>query len=175
MKTVIDKEKAEIAIMRTSTGFAKARFIIDYLKEKNLPLWWDLLYEALKSGNPCDLYAQRWAQNNFMDWNDVKVKNELRLKFEVLQDPYHRYQFPQKWVRQEADGSFDIDKEAIRRDVEKQHTYTISDKQEKAIRSIVDAMNELDLNTHTFDYFFLYDEKGKIEPHWERIGEAIAP
>ena len=67
MKTLFDKENAQIDALRSATGYAKVKASIKWLKEENLPIWWDLLYQALQSGNLQDMYCERWAEKNYMN------------------------------------------------------------------------------------------------------------
>lgn len=170
MKNLFDKENAQIAALRATTGFAKVKACIKFLKEENLPIWWDLLYQALQSGNLQDLYAQRWAEQNYMKWSDVKVKNELRSKFNGLSNAYNRYQFPTKWVKVAEDGSFDINLDAINEHCQQVHTYIITDEQEKAVKKIVEGMKELDILPRVIEGFFKVID-GKIEADWRAIGK----
>lgn len=170
MKNLLDQENAQIDALRAATGFAKVRACINWLKDENLPIWWDLLYQALESGNLQDLYAQRWAQQNYMKWDSVAVRNELRDKFRGLSNAHNRYQFPTKWVKVAEDGSFDINIDAINENFKEVHTYTITDEQEKAVKKIIDGMQELNILPRVIDGFFKVID-GKIEPDWRAIGK----
>lgn len=170
MKTLFDKENAQIDALRSATGYAKVKSCIKWLKEENLPIWWDLLYQALQSGNLQDMYCERWAEKNYLKWDDVKVKNELRSKFNGLSNAFNKYQFPTKWVKVAEDQSFDIDLEAINEHFKEVHTYTIKDEQEKAVKKIVEGMKELDILPRVIEGFFKVID-GNIEPDWRAIGK----
>lgn len=158
----LDEQAAGIEAGKEATKFAKARSCIKWLKEENLPLYWDILYNGLKDGDVLDMYAMRWANENHLNWGNVEVRNELRAKFGYLSDPYHRYTFPQQWVTRFADGSFDVNKEAINEYYRKKHTYTLTSEQVDAIEAVRKGMDTLGIHPRMFTNYFAKDtETGK--------------
>lgn len=166
-------EAAEIEAMEYATRFAHARSCVKWLKEENLPLYWDILWDCLASGNLLDAYRIRYAKENFLNINDVQVKNDLMAKFHGLHDPSDRYKFPQKFVKRNKDGSFnDIDRDKIQAYFREQHTYTISAESWALIQQIQEAMEKLNISPKDLTGCF-YKEGDKVEILVKQISELI--
>lgn len=168
----INEEAAEIEAMEFATRFAKARAVIKWLRESNLPIYWDVLWDCLKSGNLLDAYRIRYAKENYLNINDVKVRNELLNKFHGLHDPSDYYKFPQKFVIRNEDGSFaDIDRDKIEEAFRQKHTYIIPAKSWALIQQIQEAIEKLDINPKALTDCFFKEENGKVEILMSRIGQ----
>lgn len=167
----VDEQAAEIEAMEFATRFAKARATIKWLKESNLPIYWDVLWDCLHTGDLMDAYRTKFAKENYLDISKVQVKNLLLDKFEGLADTSDRYKFPQKFVIRHEDGSFgDIDRDKIEEAFRQKHTYTIPAQSWALIQQIQEAMQKLDINPKALtDCFF--KENGKVEILISRIGQ----
>lgn len=168
-----NEEAAEIEAMEFATRFAHARACIKWLKEENLPLYWDILWDCLASGNLLDAYRIRYAKENFLNINDLKVKNELMSKFHGLHDPSDKYKFPQKFIKRNKDGSFDdIDRAKIEDAFRKRHTYIIPAHQWQLIENIREALEKLDADPIAISRCF-YKEGDKVEILIKQISQII--
>ena len=169
----IDEETASIEAMEFATRFAHARACIKWLKEENLPLYWDILWDCLGSGNLLEAYRARYAKENYLNINDLQVKNDLMAKFHGLNDPSDKYKFPQKFVKRNKDGSFeDIDREKIEAYFREQHTYTIPAKSWALIQQIQEAMEKLDADPTAISRCF-FKEGDKVEILFKQISQLI--
>ena len=168
-----NEETAEIEAMEYATRFAHARACIKWLKEENLPLYWDVLWDCLTTGNLLDAYRIRYAKENYLNINDLKVKNELMRKFHGLNDPSDRYKFPQKFVKRNKDGSFeDIDREKIEAYFKDRYTYVIPAHQWQLIENIRVALEKLDAEPTAVSRCF-FKEGDKVEILVNQISELI--
>lgn len=168
-----NEETASIEAMEFATRFAHARACIKWLKEENLPLYWDILWDCLKSGNLLDAYRIRYAKENFLNINDAQVKNDLMSKFHGLHDPSDKYKFPQKFVKRNKDGSIDdIDRDKIQAYFREQHTYIIPAKTWQLVENIREALEKLDADPIVVSRCF-YKEDGKVEILINQISELI--
>jgi hypothetical protein len=166
--SITDNKAAEILLLRTRTGFARANWMISELKKQNLPLWWDILWQGLTKGGDYMIkaYMERWAAKNFVNLDDMNQRNELRSKLSVLEDPMHKYQFPQRFLQRADDGSFSIDEEAIKQYCVEQCTYILTAEQKQAIDNIVSGLQTLRLNPEIVRrYFAMIDGKITIIGH----------
>lgn len=171
-KVYYDEQNAQIDALRKKAEFARARATIKTLQETGAPMYWDLLYEGLSTGNLCDEYAKRFAKETFDDWSDQNTRNNLRKKFDVLGDPFHKYRFPQKFVTVAEDGSFDLNEEAVDDYFKEKHTYHFTDEQVKAIENLCKALDELDISPHIVKAYF-YVEEGKTAPNLKELGKLF--
>lgn len=164
-KTIFNEQEAEIMFMREQVKFARARAVIKELKESNAPLYWDILWDGLRTGGDVIInrYMERFAQEHFLNINDFDTKGLLLKKFECLADPTYRYLFPQKFCYREDDGSFDVDIEKLRDYCRQQCTYTITEEQDQAIKDLLRSMKILGLVPFTVRSYF-WSDKGEIKP-----------
>ena len=169
----VDAETATLEAMKFATRFAQARSCIKWLKDENLPLYWDVLWDCLKSGNLLEAYRIRYAKEHYLNINDVKVRNELMSKFHGLCNPSDKYKFPQKFIKRNKDGSFeDIDREKIEEAFRERHTYVIPAHQWQLVENIKEALEQLDADPIVLSQCF-YKEGDKIEIIFKQIGELL--
>lgn len=171
---VIDGESARLEAMKYRTKFAKVRWSIDQLKEHNAKIYWDILWDCLKTGNLQENYAKRFAEENFIDWSEVEERNKARKKFVYLADITEQYPFGQNFLIRSEDGSFDLDHERIDQHFIDLHTYTFTDAQLKAVEAIVNAMNELEITPYHVTKVFVYPDvrnPNKVAPNMIALGK----
>ena len=169
----INEETASIEAMEFATRFAHARSCIKWLKDENLPLYWDVLWDCLATGNLLDAYRIRYAKENYLNINEVKVRNELLNKFHGLHDPSDKYKFPQKFIKRNKDRSFeDIDRDKIEEAFREKHTYVIPSHQWQLVENIREALEKLDADPIAISRCF-YKEGGKVEILFKQIGELL--
>ena len=129
---------------------------------------WDDLYEALDTGDLCTAMAKYWAEKNFLDWEDVEVKNQLRERFSFLPrwTPY-----PKAFIKREKDGSFNVSKDAIIETYRGLYERIIdADIVEKA-EKVCSLLNELKFNSAQLNHFFIQDSTGGYSPNWGTIAK----
>ena len=168
-KVYFNEQSASIEASRFKTGFAKARAVIQELKKRNRPIYWDVLWDCLKDGRLQDTYCEKYAKENYRDWSEVEVRNELRSLFRFMGDFNNSYPFPQKFVTRFEDGSFDINHEAIDEHFREIHTYKFTDKQTKAIQDIINGLEELGISTMAMNRHF-YRKDGEVRPILGSLG-----
>ena len=169
----INVEAAEIEAMEFATRFAHAISCIKWLKEENLPLYWEILWDCLASGNLLEAYRIRYAKDNYLNINDLQVKNDLMAKFHGLHDPADRYKFPQKFVKRNKDGSIeDIDRQKIEDYFKDRYTYVIPAKTWQLVENIREALEKLDADPIVVSRCF-FKEGDKIEILLNQISELI--
>lgn len=171
---IIDEQTAEIESMKYKTGFSRARWSIEQLKEHNAKIYWDILWDCLKTGDLRENYAKRFAEENYIDWSEVGERNKLREKFDYLGDSNGRYPFNQNFLIRAEDGSFELDNDKIDQHFIDLHTYTFTDAQLKAVEAIVNAMNELEITPYHVTKVFVYpDAKNpkKVVPNMITLGK----
>lgn len=130
---------------------------------------WDDLYEALDTGDLCTAMGKYWAEKNFLDWEDVEVKNQLRERFSFLPrwTPY-----PKAFIKREKDGSFNISKDAIIETYRGLYERIIdADIVEKA-EKVCSLLNELKFNSAQLNHFFIQDSTGGYSPNWGAIAKG---
>lgn len=169
----VDEQQARIDAMRKATGFAKARSVIKWLKEQNLPLWWDILWDSLQTGHLLDKYQERWAKENYLNIRDVETRNQIREKFAPLADPYDQYRFPQWATVRQYDGSFEeVDREAILQYCLRENTYSFTLEEKEAIENVSNFLSDYGLGyLWVRDMFFTSTETGRLTPDWALIGK----
>ena len=169
----VDAETASLEAMKFATRFAQARSCIKWLKDENLPLYWDVIWDCLASGNLLEAYRIRYAKENFLNINDVQVKNELMSKFHGLHDPSDKFKFPQKFIKRNKDGSIDdIDRDKIEDAFKEKHTYVIPSHQWQLVENIREALEKLDADPIAISRCF-FKEGGKVEILIKQISELI--
>ena len=169
----VDAETASLEAMKFATRFAQARSCINWLKDENLPLYWDVIWDCLKSGNLLEAYRIKYAKEHYLNINDVKVKNELLNKFHGLHDPSDKYKFPQKFVKRNKDGSIDdIDRDKIEEAFRAKHTYVIPAHQWQLVNNIREVLEKLDAHPYALSRCF-HKEGDKVEILFKQIGELL--
>lgn len=171
-KSYFAQERAKIESLRKKAEFGRARAVIAELKRIGAPLFWDLLFDALKTGRLQERYAKRFAEQRFDDWADQQVRNSLLKKFNVLADPYWKYIFPQEFVTVAEDGSFDLNPEAVDEYYQKRYTYEFTDDQVKAIEEICNGLDKLKVTPAEVVKYFASGE-GKMQPYYAPLGEWL--
>ena len=145
-----------------AAGFEKLRTI----SKTTIP--WDDLYEALDSGDLCTAMAKYWAETNFLDWEDIEVKNQLRERFSFLP---RWTQYPKAFIAREKDGSFNVSKDAIIQTYRSSYERTIdADIVEKA-EKVCSLLNELNFSSAQLNHFFIQDSTGGYSPNWGAIAK----
>lgn len=173
-KIVIDEESAKLDAMRYITKFAKVGWSIDQLKEHNAKMYWDILWDCLKTGNLQENYSKRFAEENFIDWSEVEERNKIRKKFGFLADITEQYRFDQNFLLRNQDGSFDLNEEKIQQHFIDLHTHTFTDAQLKAVEAIVNAMTELEITPYHVTKVFVYPDArnpNKVVPNMIALGK----
>lgn len=160
---ITDKDSADILFMRKRAGYAKVNWVLNELKKRNLPLYWDILWDSIPRGGSqlIKAYMKRWAEHNYVNLEDLNQRNELRAKFSILEDQHYNFRFPQRFLHREEDGSFSLDEEKLKQDCLEQNTYTITAEQKQAIDNIIDALHLLKINPERIRSFF-YQQDGKV-------------
>ena len=171
-KVYYDEQNAQIDALRKKAEFGRARATIKTLQETGAPMYWDILYNCLKTGDAREEYAKRFAKETFADWNDVDVRNNLRKKFDVLGDPFHKYKFPQEFVTVADDGSFDLNPQAVDDFFKERYTYHFTDEQVKAIENLCNALDKLNIVPYLVREYFYIDED-KTAPKLNALGELL--
>lgn len=163
--TYIDQDSADILFMRKRAEYAKVNWVLKELKKRNLPMYWDILWDALPRGGRelIEAYMQRWAQLNYINLDDLKQRNELRAKFWVLEDQTFNFRFPQRFLQRAEDGSFSLDEDKLKQDCIEQCTYVLTAEQKQAIDNIVSGFELLKINPIRAQHFF-YQKDRKVSP-----------
>lgn len=162
---ITDQDSADILFMRRRAGYAKVKWVLNELKKRNLPLYWDILWDSIPRGGRelIEAYMKRWAQLNYINLEDLNERNDLRDKFSILEDPHFNFRYPQRFLHRAEDGSFTLDEDKLKQDCIEQCTYTITPEQKQAIDNIIDALHLLKINPERIRSFF-YQQDGKVKP-----------
>lgn len=163
--TYIDQDSADILFMRKRAEYAKVNWVLKELKKRNLPLYWDILWDSIQRGGSqlIEAYMKRWAGKNFVNLEDLNQRNELRAKFSILEDPQFNYRFPQRFLQRAEDGSFTLDENKLKQDCIEQCTYVLTAEQKQAIDNIIDGFEKLKINPIRAQHFF-YQKDRKVSP-----------
>ena len=162
---ITDQDSADILFMRKRAGYAKVKWVLNELKKRNLPLYWDILWDALPRGGSqlIEAYMKRWAEHNYINLDDLTQRNELRYKFWLLEDQHYNFRCPQRFLQRAKDGSFTLDEDKLKQDCIEQCTYTITAEQKQAIDNIIDGFEKLKINPIRAQHLF-YQKDKKVNP-----------
>lgn len=162
---ITDQESADILFMRKRAEYAKVNWVLKELKNRNLPLYWDILWDSIPRGGSqlIKAYMQRWAELNYINLDDLNQRNDLRSKFSILEDQHFNFRYPQKFLQRADDGSFSLDEDKLKQDCIEQCTYVLTAEQKQAIDNIIDALHLLKINPERIRSFF-YQQDGKVSP-----------
>lgn len=174
--TTTDQQSAAIEAARKKASFGRIIRVQEELKKMNLPVYLDLLYEHLDKGGDglYKAYTERFAREQYLDFSDVRVRNELFNKFSILHDPYHRYTFEKKFLTLHEDGTFSLNEKAIDEHYTEMYSYTITQDEQDAIDAICKALDTLHLTPETARKYFGRDTDGKIVPTGQRIYAVLS-
>lgn len=158
--SVTDEMTASVEASREKAKFKFIRKKIEKLKEKNLPVYWDILYEGLKKGGDWMFreYLKRFGKEHYYDLENQNDIAYLYEKFRVIYVPNHSFKYPQKFVKRNEDGSFELNPEAVDQHYKELYTYTITEEQYEAVQSIFKGFEVLGYSTrgrrNVVDCFF---------------------
>lgn len=157
----INENQARIDAARKKGEFGKTKHIVKILREGNFPIYKDILWGCLEKGTYqkntlLEAYSKRFAEEMFMDWEDVDVRNNLRKRFNFMSN----YEgFKKEFTKEGADGLPELDEDAVLEYFLKENTFELSkeiedflDNFEKFIEKY--KINPLILNNLTY--------KGKV-------------
>lgn len=111
-KTIV--REAELVTFTAQLRSSTARFnnFVNELKEKNLPLYWDLIYRIviLGEGNPIAEYSKRLADS----FPSMLDKQETATAYARIMPAFNVYTYvplPVQCIDKNEDGSFEVNKE----------------------------------------------------------------
>ena len=159
--TYVDQDSADILFMRKRAEFSKVNWVLKELKKRNLPMYWDALWDSIPKGGShlIKAYMQRWAQLNYINLDDLNQRNELRAKFRILEDQHFNFRFSQRFLQRAEDGSFTLDEDKLKQDCIEQCTYTLTAEQQQAIDNIINGFEKLKINPVRAQHFFYQKDK----------------
>lgn len=162
---ITDQDSADILFMRRRSEYAKVKWVLKELKKRNLPLYWDILWDSVQKGGSqlIEAYMQRWAQLNYINLEDLNQRNELRYKFWLLEDQHYNFRFSQRFLQRAKDGSFSLDEDKLKQDCIEQCTYILTAEQKQAIDNIINGFELLKINPIRAQHFF-YQKDKKVSP-----------
>ena len=132
---------------------------------------WEILYNALDTGDLRSAMAKYWANKNLMDWDDVDVRNKMRAKFSYLPKDST---FPKEYVERKSSGEFDVSISKIYKSNQTYYERTIEPEQVDLVNQLCDIISELKLQTHNLNRFIYYNStSGKPTPRWAEIASVI--
>lgn len=147
--SVTDEMTAGVEASREKGKFKFIRKKIEKLKEKNLPVYWDILYEGLTKGGDWMFqeYLKRFGKEHYYDLENQNDIAYLYEKFRVIYVPNHSFKYNQKFVKRNEDGSFELNPEAVDNHFQELYTYTISEEQYHAVQSILNGFKVIGYST----------------------------
>lgn len=168
LKTFTDESNAAIDAGRFKVGFAPIRAAIEKLKKYNAPMYWDTLYSCLDGRSILDAYSEKWAKENYENWEDVETRNRIKHRFRYLSNPNGGSSFSKEFIKLHDDGSFELDNEKIDKHFRDEYTFTFSNKQLKGMQQIIDGMQQLGVYPSVIKELFI--GKGKdCKPNYVRL------
>lgn len=168
----IDKNRAMAEAKDDLSRFEPMARAINELKTRNAPLYWDVLWDALKGNTTLtEEYAKKHAELTNEDWNDQDTRNLMRKKFSYLHDN-EGHSFPQEWCIRKEDGSFDSSLIEIVKSNEKTYTYRFTDEQMKAINEVVNGLATLQISPYHVTSMF-YNNNGDVWANYPRLFDIL--
>ncbi|MDI9604849.1 MAG: hypothetical protein QM305_05925 [Bacteroidota bacterium] len=162
---IVNLYAAQSEANRKEATYSRISNAIKELKQKNLPIYWDILYKHLDSGGDAlaKEYGEKFAKETYRDWNDFEVRKEVGDIFEMLQDPYQRWwSFGKGFVKLHDDGSFEMDRSVINEYYRGKWTYTVSKQKWELLHELCNVVKKLGIPVYKLPEI-LYHHEGKVE------------
>ena len=154
IEKVVNLEGAQIMELKLTAAFKINRKLIDCLKEKRFPIYWDLLLAMLVqnyrrmaaiSGGVQWTYSNRLAESTLSPEPIQKVRNDYS-KVIPFYNLNNAMPFPEICLNFAPDGSFELNEDRLKEYTVNQNTYELPVKVQKAIDAYGVAFEKSDIS-----------------------------